>query len=301
MKMMVQNLFLVLSLISFLIACKSEGERAIAYPYPRPDSVPLKFMPGVVTSDNLDFNSCYSPDGQTFYFGRSENRKWTLYQTTFDGTSWSTPARASFNDSLYSEADPVFAPDGSLYYISNRPKDQYDTTRDYDIWRVKSMAENQWTAPFNVAIVNSDSNELYISFASNGNLYFSSLKEGGLGEEDIYLSRYSDEGYLAPINLGAQVNSEGSDHDPLITKDEGHLIFTSSDRKDSFGEADLYISKHLGDNKWRPAANLGKPFNTPTYEYCSYLSPDGQYFFYSSESDVKWVRSQYLFQEIEAK
>jgi Tol biopolymer transport system component len=256
-------------------------------------------MPGIVTSAELDFNSAYSPDGKSFYFGRSENGKWVLYVTTFDGKTWSTPVHPAFNDTTYSEADPVFSPDGSLYYISTRPRNDEDTIHDYDIWWVKEIGGNKWSEPVNMAIVNSDSNEFYVSFASNRNLYFSSSRQGGYGQEDIYLCQYKGDHYAQPVNMGEQVNSTGSDHDALITTDEQYLIFSSSGRKDSYGQADLYITKHSSGQKWQEPVNLGKRFNTSTYEYCSYLSPDNQYFFYSSESDVKWIKADYLFKDME--
>lgn len=298
MKLISINLFVGLALLSFILACRNTSHPTVVYPTPLPDTVPLKFMPGIVTSDNLDFNSAYSLDGKSFYFCRSENRKWVIYVTKFDGKSWSTPVPADFYDSRYSEADPVFAPDGSLYYISNRPRNYADTINDHDIWQVKPTDEGQWSEPLNVSIVNSDSNEYYISFASNGNLYFASSRQGGFGQEDLYISHYENDRYTQPVNLGAEINSKGSDHDPLIDKDERFLIFTSSDRKDSFGQADLYAASR-SDNKWGYAVNLGKRFNTPTYEYCPYLSPDNQYFFYSSESDIKWVKAEYLLKRLE--
>jgi hypothetical protein len=39
---------------------------------------------------------------------------------------------------------------------------------------------------------------------------------------------------------------------------------------------------------------MGSNINTKTHEYCPNLSPDGKYFFYSSEYDVKWIASGVL-------
>jgi Tol biopolymer transport system component len=299
MKLTIKTLFIGLTLFGGFLACRTK-QTYVSYPAPLPDSLPISFMPDIVTSNELDFNSAYSPDGKSFYFGRSKNKKWVLYVTTFNGVAWSKPMHPAFNDTSYSEADPVFAPDGNLYYISSRPKDYADTTNDFDIWLVKPEG-SQWSEPVNLSIANSDSNEFYISFAANRNLYFSSSKEGGFGQEDIYMCAYENNRYTHPVNLGQQINSPGPEHDPLVTRDERYLIFTASERKDSFGEADLYFSKRNPGNEWQPAANLGKRFNTSTYEYCSYLSPDDQYFFYSSESDIKWVKAEYLIKDIEKR
>lgn len=298
---MIKEILKTITAIIILVSCRNASTPAMQYPTPQPDSIPLQFMPGVVCSPELDFNSCYSPDGNSFYFGRSENKKWVMYVTEFDGNRWTVPVHPSFSDTSFSEADPMFAPDGSLYYISTRPRSKEDTTSDFDIWMVAPMAKNEWGKPVNVTVANSDSTEFYISFSANNNMYFSSARKGGFGQEDIYVCKYENGSYTNPLNLGSQINSPGSDHDPLITKDEQFLIFSSSDRKDCYGQADLYFSKRDKKNQWLPCVNLGQRFNTPTYEYCSYLTPDNKYFFYSSSSDVKWISAKYLFDEMKKR
>lgn len=80
----------------------------------------------------------------------------------------------------------------------------------------------------------------------------------------------------------------------MIAPDERYLIFTSVDRKDSRGSGDLYYSIRHTDGSWSTAQNMGPRFNTDSYEYCSYLTPDGKYLFYSSNFDVKWICTKYL-------
>lgn len=80
----------------------------------------------------------------------------------------------------------------------------------------------------------------------------------------------------------------------MISADERFLIFTSVDRADSYGSADLYFSLRLQDGTWSTPRNMGDRFNTDTYEYCPYLTPDQKYLFYSSAGDVKWISSSLL-------
>jgi hypothetical protein len=84
------------------------------------------------------------------------------------------------------------------------------------------------------------------------------------------------------------------EYDPVVTSDEQYLIFTAVDRADAYGSADLYYSRYNSDGTWAPAKNLGRKFNTATYEYCTYLTPDGQYLFYSTDYDVKWISTRHL-------
>lgn len=280
-------------LILFAAGCVARKEETISYPTPLPDSTVLTFLPGVVSSDSLDFNSAFSPDGKTYYFCRAKKGKWDIYQVMLNSGSKYTVTIAPFSEAEYSQADPFILPDGTIYYISNRPKNESDTLRDYDIWKIRPNRDGTWSAPENVDGVNSDSTEYYVSLAANGNLYFASTRKGGYGSLDLYVSKWVNGKYTSPENLGPAINTETDEHDPLITPDEQSIIFTSYNRADGYGEADLYYS--LKDNdQWLAARNMGRQFNTPTYEYCPNFSPDGKYFFYSSEYNVKWVASKYL-------
>lgn len=293
MKRTACHLILLLVLSAGLLQCASSAgtkeTAAISYPSPLPDSIPLKFLPGIVCSDTLDFNACFSPDGQSFFFGRSGGGGWDIYVTRYDGKNWTQPALAPFSEKMYAEADPAFAPDGNLYYISNRPQQPGDSSKDFDIWYVRPMENGQWSEPINLKEVNSDSTEYYVAFAANGNIYFASDRPGSAGDHDLYCSKLVNGRYATPENLGPDINGPEMEHDPAVSPDEQFMIFTSVARKDGYGEGDLYYTTRDAQGKWKPAKNLGPRVNTPTYEYCSYLSPDGKYLFFSSDFDVKWI------------
>ncbi len=176
---------------------------SIAYPQPAPDTIPLVFLPGIVSNDTLDFNSTFSVDGKTFYFSRSHNRKYVIFETTYKDNKWQEPVISPLFDTPYSNTDPFIAPDSALYFISNRPKDKSDTTADYDIYRLVKQP-NGYGAPEYLNGVNSDSTEYYVSVSRPGNIYFSSYRDGNL---DLYMSRKTINGYEKPVNLGSIINT----------------------------------------------------------------------------------------------
>src|ERR1700754_5084641 len=68
-----------------------QNERAaltIPYPEPLPDSVPAAFLPGIVSTDSLDFNAAFSPDGKSFYFTRKINNKSKIHVTHYSDGRW---------------------------------------------------------------------------------------------------------------------------------------------------------------------------------------------------------------------
>lgn len=279
-----------------MIACSQQKKitSTVFYPAPSPDSVAKIFLKGLVSKDSVDFGSAFSPDGQSFYFARSANRKSSIYVTHYIRGQWSDPEKLPFNNDRYSSADPAFSPTGQLYFISNRPKDKNDTIPDYDIWFVSPLANGGWSEPENVHAINSDQDEFYISFSKKGALYFSSSRPGGYGEEDIYMSRKVGATYTTPVNAGKSINSEKSEYDPCISANEDIIIFASSGRADALGKADLYVSMLSAEGTWQKAKTMGKHINTLTREYCPYWTPDLRYFFYSSEGDIKWIDAGFV-------
>ncbi len=102
-------------------------------------------------------------------------------------------------------------------------------------------------------------------------------------------------------NLGENINSEYSDHSPVITADESVLIFTSR-RKRYDGEQmeedgqyneDIYIS-YNENNSWQKAHGISNNINTDKHEATISISPDGnQILIYSSE-DAGTILVSYL-------
>jgi Tol biopolymer transport system component len=288
-----KQILVFITLIS-LTQCSNKSDVTINYPDIKPDSIALPYLPGIVCSDSLDFNAAFTPDGKSFFFARSVKGKYKIFVSRFDGKNWTKAISAPFSEQDYSEADPFITSDGTVYFISDRPKNALDTLADFDIWFVRALANGKWSDPENLHEINSDSTEYYVSLAMNGNIYFASNRVGSYGSHDIYVSKFVNGKYTTPENLGPNINSVGMEHDPFISKDEQFLIFTSVGRQDSYGEGDLYYSKIDSNKKWSTAKNMGARFNSPTYEYCSYLSSDSKYFFFSSDFDVKWIDAKYL-------
>src|SRR5689334_13337647 len=106
------NKTIVAACLLFITNCKENHPPAsIAYPQPAPDSAPLVFLPGIVSNDTLDFNSTFSVDGNTFYFSRSHNRKYVIFETTYKDNKWQPPVISPLFDTLYSNTDPFIAPE----------------------------------------------------------------------------------------------------------------------------------------------------------------------------------------------
>jgi len=270
-----------------------------------PGMEPELFAPGVVSTDKDEINSVFTPDGKEFYFSRDTykniskaGRDYTILFTKEGDQGWSKPRVVSFVDE-YMAGDMCISPDNRyLFFCSDRPlKDDQGRREDSDIWFVE-RTENGWAKPKNAGPqINSDESEWYPSITKNGVLYFSSSKSGH-GKSDIHRAKFKEGLFQKSENIGPPVNSKYRENDIFIAQDESFLIVVSSDRPDSFGSGDLYISFRKQDGSWTEPTNMGEPVNSSELEYCPVVSPEGKYLFFTSRrrenDDIYWMDAKVL-------
>jgi outer membrane protein OmpA-like peptidoglycan-associated protein/tetratricopeptide (TPR) repeat protein len=83
----------------------------------------------------------------------------------------------------------------------------------------------------------------------------------------------SPEENLDMRNIGAGVNTEKGEYNPVITADSSKLYF-GRDRGNDAGGEDIYVAD-LEDAQWSKAVNFGPPVNTETHEVPLSISADG--------------------------
>jgi len=112
---------------------------------------------------------------------------------------WTKPEICSFSGK-YLDYDMDFTPNSDrLFFCSRRPLEgDGPPTGHTDIWYVE-REDNGWSEPRHLeGPVNSKTNEYYPIFAQNGTLYFSSARDGGYGNGDIYYSRFENGTFMEP-------------------------------------------------------------------------------------------------------
>ena len=196
--------------------------------------------------------------------------------------------------------DFTLAPDGKTVYVaSGRPHTKGGSPeRDHSIW-VSEKTKSGWTEPQLLPYpVNAGQHDSYPSITEDGTLHFFSRRDGGLGDGDIYKSKKTDGKFTEVQNLGPPINTKFHEADPFIAPDESYLIFCS-DRPGGFGREDIYISFRKDDGSWTEPTNLGDKVNTPYDEYIPAVTPDGKYFFFTTNKtgvrNIYWVDAKILF------
>lgn len=103
-----------------------------------------------------------------------------------------------------------------------------------------------------------------VGYDLSGNeiLFFSSDREGGQGNMDIWLSKLNSDGtYQQAVNAGEKINTSGNEVTPFYDVNDKKLFF-SSDWHYGFGGYDIFET--TGESViWTAPKNLLQPVNTP--------------------------------------
>ena len=249
-----------------------------------PGMMPELFAPGIISRGYSEQQIAFTPDGRELFLWLGESRPYcTILCMKETGKGW-IPLQVAPFSGKYVDMKFSISPDGRRFlFSSNRPHEKSrNPTDNLDIWTME-RGSNGWGEPKRLdSAVNTGSHDYYPSMAENGNLYFMSDREGGLGEDDIYYAGFAGGKLTQARNIGPPINTSLNEGDPFIAPDESFILFCSRDRKDGFGNNDLFICYRKNDDTWTRPKNLGKKINTAAEEVCPVVSYDGKYLFFSS-------------------
>ncbi len=236
---------------------------------------PKNLGPNINTA-NQEYLPTLTADDSTLIFTRRSNHEDFYVSNRIDESTWTKAVSLSnIINTNGNEGAQCISPDGQYLYFAGCGR--ADGLGKCDIYYSK-LVGNEWSKPQNIgAPINSPYWESQPSISPDGKtLYFVSDRKGGYGSYDIYLSRYLGNGkWSNPVNLGPNINTDGSELSPFIHSDNQTLYF-SSDGWPGFGEHDIFYSKKLTNKMFDKAKNIGYPINTSQEESSLFISTDGK-------------------------
>lgn len=184
-----------------------------------------------------------SPDGQYLFFSGCNNingyGSCDLYYSRLVGNQWGEPVNLGpIVNTRGWESQPSFSSDGrTLYFVSNRPGGFGQS----DIWITKLLDNGEWMTPYNAGdVINTNESERGPFIHPDAvTLYFSSSGHTGMGEGDLFYSKWIDGKWSEPVNIGYPVNTD-DDEVTMIVDNEGKYAYYSSAREGGFGLQDIY-------------------------------------------------------------
>ena len=223
-----------------------------------------------------------------------------IYRIVLKDWKYQRPVKADFCGK-YRYLEPAFSPDGlRLYFVSDQPHGDSNET-DFDIWYIERKTLNDpWSDAIHPdAAFNSEADEFYPSVCSNGDLYFTSDREGTKGKDDIFYAPFKNGNYTDVISLPDSINTAEMEYNACVAPDGSFLIFGAYERLYGFGSGDLYISFSLGEGKWSRAVNLGAIANSERMDYCPAVDLKNHVLYLTSKRQGEFVSDKKYAKELE--
>lgn len=137
---------------------------------------------------------------------------------------------------------------------------------NHELFVTHHVGGSEWSLPIRLSDINTDDTEACPFLASDGvTLYFSSDRNGGYGDLDLYVSRRLDdswERWSDPVNLGPIINSRGSDKYYTIPSSGLYAYYSSTAGNDN---EDIYKIELPESVRPRPVVLIkGRIFDSKT-------------------------------------
>ncbi|MBA4323342.1 MAG: hypothetical protein C0408_11050, partial [Odoribacter sp.] len=246
-------------------------------------------LPADFSMGSISDNPAVSFDGNTIAYTERRGVSNAIYYSKKERGRWQPPIEITMAINAGEDCSTcALNSDGTvlfLYKKDNEDGNIYSTTFTGGAWSpVKKLNKN----------INTKFYESHASISADGKkLFFSSNRDGGQGELDIYVAEKDASGdWGVPVNMGASVNTAFNEDNPFITKNDS-LLYFSSEGHSSIGGFDVFRSLKLG-NVWKTPQNLGYPINTTDDNKFFQPFNNGLNAYYSLSTDYKKKEIFYL-------
>jgi len=128
--------------------------------------------------------------------------------------------------------------------------------------------------------IQSDGDQYVTALSKDGNKML--LSKISSFDADIMISNYESRRWTKSRNIGKPVNSKYFESHACFSPD-GNTIYFTSNRKESIGGMDIFVSSLNEDGEWSEPKNLGSTINTELNEETPFICEDGKTLYFSSQ------------------
>lgn len=270
-------------LITLLIGCNSKEDKAssaeenLYFGLKPPGLTPEIFAPDIVSTNNLEIEGVFSSNMDEFYFTRQiKGEVPKTHAIRYESGKWVKFMEEPRTGEIF------ISTDNKTMYLGNKYR-----KRTPSGW----SEEKSLGSPYEQIPI------MRLTSSSLSTYVFDERDTIGT----IRISRIIDSVREKPRVMSEVFNEGKYTGHPFIAPDESYLIW-DSDRKNGYGDSDLYISFRQEDGSWGTAINMGKEINSDMADAFGSITPDGKYFFFhrvklgeefeESYANIFWVDAE---------
>lgn len=255
---------------------------------------PPQNLGSLINSEYDDMLPIVSPDNTTLYFARKNSPEnygssgaddiYVSKRNPING-QWqkATNIGQPLNDADHNFVCAVSI-DGQRLYLAN----SYKSNGGGDGVSISYQKNGAWTKPQFLAIKNMYNRSPFACYHLSIDekiIVMAIQRDDTKGDMDLYVSKkYADDTWSEPLNMGATLNTAGSEASIFLATD-GKTIYFSSNGHPGYGDFDMYMSKRLDDTwqKWSEPVNLGPEINTIYRDFYYTIPGNGEYAYFATD------------------
>lgn len=235
--------------------------------------IPIRLVEG--RNKDLDYNLVQLIDNDSkLLLYKITDGKAKLYVSEYDGENWKLPYSIPIvPDPRFFTGDIVFSNDlKSVVFTTNGNTNTFQTDLYTSTYNEKT---EQWSEPKILSkTLNTNKDEGTPFFMDEKTLIFGSKKDGGMGDFDLYQSKWDEQkkAWGEPLNMGFPYNTPNNDFYFFFQKSNPGVHYFSSVRGSTKGQTDIYkvtktaVVKASGtilDETGKPIAQAEVAFDDP--------------------------------------
>ncbi len=191
-------------------------------------------------------------------------------------------------NSPYSEIAPIISPDGKVLYVGRiyHPKN-LGIRHECDIWYSELQSDSSWSKLKNIGKpLNNSGVNVVITGTPDGNAL---LVEGlynsdgsHKSEQGISISHKTNSGWSVPKEVKIRNFYNSHEYETYSLSNDQKVILMSIERKDTYGDMDLYVSFLQNNGTYSEPKNMGPVLNTFAQDGTPFLASDNKTLYFSS-------------------
>ncbi len=197
-------------------------------------------------------------------------------------------------NSKFHEASAVITKDGLRIYFTrnNYNKKKYGESEEgINFLKIytstRESLDADWQTPKELPFNSDEFSTAHPALSPDEkSLYFSSDRPGTFGMSDIYRVEINEDGsYSEPENLGANINTEGRENFPYISKE--NKIYFSSDGHIGLGGLDVFVAEIDKKDSIGEVFNIGRPINSSKDDFSFIIDSKRKKGFFASNREAE--------------